>query len=168
MQITLVVAASDNNVIGRDGQLPWRIPEDLRRFRQSTMGRPILMGRRTFESIGRPLPGRRNIVISRQAGLELPGCEVVSSPEAALEATRGSGELMVIGGSTIYRYFLPLADRIFMTRVHAELAGDTHFPPLNDEEWRTVSSEPGRSAESGLAFTFETLERTAAATAARS
>lgn len=162
MRITLVVAVSDNGVIGRDGRLPWRLPEDLRRFRELTMGKPLLMGRRTCESIGRPLPGRRNIVISRRPGLEIGGCEVAPSPEAALELVDEAGEAMVIGGEVIYRHFLPQAQRIHRTRVHTTLEGDAFFPALDPAVWRLVASEGRRSADPPLRFTFETLARRAA------
>lgn len=159
MRITLVVAVSDNGVIGRDGRLPWRLPEDLRRFRELTMGKPVLMGRQTFESIGRPLPGRRNVVISRRPGLEIDGCEVAASPEAALALLDDAGESMVIGGEAIYRHFLPQAQRIHRTRVHTTLEGDAFFPKLDPATWRLVASEGRRSSDPPLKFTFETLAR---------
>src|SRR5690606_1333636 len=160
----MVVAASTNNVIGRQGQLPWRLPEDLRRFKLLTMGKPIVMGRRTFASIGRPLPGRRNIIVSRRAGLSIEGCEVVASPEAALSLARAAAadEIMVIGGEQLYRSLLPHAKRIHMTRVHATIEGDAFFPELPPDEWHVVWSEPHRETEERpLAFTFEILERPA-------
>ncbi|HEX2140459.1 MAG TPA: dihydrofolate reductase [Woeseiaceae bacterium] len=160
MKLTMVVAASANNVIGRQGTLPWHLPEDLRRFRQLTWGKPLLMGRRTFEAIGRPLPGRRNIVISRQPGLEIEGCEVVATVDEALDLVADLPEVMVIGGGEIYRALLPRTDCIEMTRVHMELEGDTFFPELDPGEWRVVASEeqpPGEGRPVG--FTFETLER---------
>lgn len=159
MRITLVVAASDNGIIGREGRLPWHLPEDLRRFRELTMGKPVLMGRRTWESIGRPLPGRRNVVISRRPGLKIEGCEVVPSPEGALELVAGAAEVMVIGGEAIYRHFLPLAQRIHMTRVHRTLQGDARFPELARDAWRVVASESGRGGDPPIRFTFETLVR---------
>jgi dihydrofolate reductase len=161
----MVVAASTNNVIGREGQLPWRLPQDLRWFRQVTMGKPIVMGRRTFESIGRPLPGRRNVVVSRREGLCIEGCEVVDSPEAALSLARGAAdEIMVIGGEQLYRAMLPHTTRIHMTRVHKTIEGDAYFPELPPGEWQVVWSEPHRETEEQpLAFTFEILERQAGA-----
>ncbi len=158
--LTIVVAASDSNVIGREGGLPWHIPEDLRRFRELTWGKPLLMGRRTFEAIGRPLPGRRNIVISRQAGLEIEGCEVVASVDDALALVADAPEVMIVGGGEIYRALLPRTDRIEMTRVHADIEGDTFFPELELREWQVVASEE-RPAGDGRAvgFTYETLER---------
>jgi dihydrofolate reductase len=160
MRITLVVAASANNVIGRDGRLPWRLPEDMRRFRQVTVGKPVVMGRRTFDSIGQALPGRRNIVVSGQRGLQLAGCEVAASPEAALALVRHAAEVMIIGGESLYRGLLPRADCIEMTRVHASVDGDTFFPDLDAAEWQvTRSEEHAANASRPLGFTFETLER---------
>jgi dihydrofolate reductase len=159
MQLTIVVAASANNVIGRQGKLPWRLPEDLRRFRQLTTGKPVLMGRRTFASIGRPLPGRRNIVISRQPGLGIAGCEVAATPEDALALLDRDAEAMIIGGGEIYRALLPRTDRIEMTRVHLTIDGDAFFPELKPEEWRLVAAEEYPSSESRPGFTFETLDR---------
>ena len=160
MRLTLVVAASDNHVIGREGGLPWHIPEDLKRFRQLTWGTPVLMGRRTFEAIGRPLPGRRNIVISRQAGLEIESCEVVATVDDALTLVSGDPEVMVIGGGEIYRALLPLADRIEMTRVHADVPGDTFFPELDPKEWSLVASEERAADAAGaVGLTYETYAR---------
>jgi dihydrofolate reductase len=138
--ISLIVAASENHVIGRDGVLPWRQSDDLSHFRALTMGKPIVMGRKTWDSIGRALPGRQNIVVSRRPGFEAADAEVVVSAKAAVAATVGADEIMIIGGSEIYALFLPLADRVYLTRVHAEVEGDAHFPPLEDD-WRLVSDE---------------------------
>jgi dihydrofolate reductase len=138
--ISLIVAASENGVIGRDGDLPWRQSDDLRRFKAVTMGKPIVMGRKTWESIGRPLPGRQNIVVSRQPGLEIEGADVVASPAAAVDAAAGADEIMIIGGSEVYALFLPLADRVYLTRVHADVEGDAWFPALGDD-WRLISDE---------------------------
>jgi dihydrofolate reductase len=160
MQVTIVVAASTNNVIGRQGKLPWRLPEDLRRFRQLTMGKPIVMGRRTYDSIGRPLPGRRNIVISRRRGLRIDGCTVAQSPDEALSLADGADEVMIVGGERVYEGFLPQTDRIHMTRVHASIEGDAFFPELRPGDWQVVSSEEyPATGERRLAFTFETLSR---------
>jgi dihydrofolate reductase len=160
MTVTIVVAASTSNVIGRNGGLPWRLPEDLRRFRQLTMGKPVVMGRRTFESIGRPLPGRRNIVVSGRPELVLDGCEVVGSAGEAMAAAGVADEVMIIGGERIYREFLPRTDRIQMTRVHVSIDGDAFFPGLEPEEWQVVWSEPHPATkDQPLSFTFETLER---------
>ena len=158
----MVVAASINNVIGRQGKLPWHIPEDLRRFRQLTIGKPIVMGRRTYDSIGRPLPGRRNIVISRQQRLRIDGCEVVASPDEALLLAAGAEEVMIIGGERVYEAFLSRAERIHMTRVHVSVEGDAFFPNLHPEEWQVLSSqEHPATAERAVAFTFESFGRIA-------
>ena len=160
MRITLVVAASANDVIGRDGALPWHISEDLKHFKAITMGHPIVMGRRTFESIGRALPGRLNVVVTRNADYTAEGCTVVDSPAAALRAAEGADEVMIIGGSEIYRLFLPMAHRIHMTRVQAEVEGDATFPPLDPAEWRLVDEEQFPAGEGReYAFSFQTLER---------
>lgn len=160
--VTMVVAASTDNVIGNRGKLPWRLPDDLRRFRQLTMGKPVVMGRKTYDSIGRPLPGRRNIVVSSNRTLVIDGCDVVSSPDEALALAVGNGasEVMIIGGESIYKDFLPRADRIHMTRVHTLIEGDAFFAELNADEWQCSWSEPHpATADRPLAFTFETLER---------
>ena len=160
MRVSIVVAASTNNVIGRQGKLPWHIPEDLRRFRQLTIGKPIVMGRRTYDSIGRPLPGRRNIVISGQQGLRIDGCEVVASPDEALELAAGAEEVMIVGGERVYRDFLPRTTRIHMTRVHVSIEGDAFFPVLLPEEWQIAGIEEHPvTTERPVAFAFESLRR---------
>ncbi len=141
MTISLVVAASTNNVIGRDGGLPWHLPDDLRHFKRLTTGKPVIMGRRTFESIGRPLPNRHNLVMTRDPDYAAEGCDVVTSVDEALDAAAGAGEVMVIGGGQVYRDFLPHADRIYLTRVQAEVDGDTYFPEIGEAEWLLVSTE---------------------------
>lgn len=135
MIISLVVAVARNRVIGRDNQLPWKLPADLAYFKQVTMGNPIIMGRRTHESIGRPLPGRHNIVVTRNAAFPAPGCTVVTSLEGAWRAASGAGEACVIGGTMLFEETLPLADRIHLTEVDAEVPGDTYFPPFDRSEW---------------------------------
>ena len=159
--ISLIVAASENGVIGRDGDLPWRLSDDLRRFKAVTMGKPIVMGRKTWESLGRPLPGRQNIVVSRRPGLQYEGAEVVTSSEAAVAAAAGAAEIMIIGGSEIYALFLPLADRIYLTRVHAEVEGDAVFPAL-DDAWRLLSDERHAADDKNdHDMSFRVYERTA-------
>jgi dihydrofolate reductase len=137
--ISLIVAAATNNVIGVNGGLPWHLPDDLKRFKAITMGKPIVMGRKTFESIGQALPGRKNIVISTQAGFRAGGCDVVASTAAAIASADGADEIMIIGGAQIYRLFLPMATRVYLTRVHAEITGDASFPPLDPVLWWQVS-----------------------------
>ena len=149
MKISLIVAAATNNVIGRDGELPWHLSEDLKRFKRLTIGKPIIMGRLTYESIGKPLPDRRNIVISSRQGLKIDGCEVVASPDAAIELTVDDEEVMVIGGGGVYAQMLPMADRIYLTRVHAAVDGDTYIPDLVEHK-----GPPGR-AKKGLRPWFE-------------
>lgn len=158
--ISLIVAASTNNVIGSEGKLPWKLPDDLRRFKRLTMGKPIVMGRRTWESIGRPLPGRQNIVLTGQAGFDAAGCDVVASPAEALAAAGNVNEIMIIGGSQIYALFLPKASRLYLTRVHAEIGGDTHFPEIDEQEWRLVDSEAHAANDiNEFAYEFRTYER---------
>jgi len=160
MLISLVVAASTNNVIGRDGQLPWRLSGDLKRFKAITTGKPIVMGRLTYESIGRPLPGRQNIVISTREGYMAEGCDVVASPTAAIAAAGSAAEIMVIGGGQIYRQFLPLASRIYLTRVHADIVGDAHFPPLDDSDWsESAREEHHADGVHDYDYAFVTLQR---------
>jgi len=130
--VSIVVATDERGAIGRDGGLPWRLPNDLQRFKALTMGKPIVMGRKTWESIGRPLPGRQNIVITRQPGLPAAGATVVAALEEALAVAGGAAEICVIGGAEIYRLALPLARVIHLTRVHAVVEADTFFPPLEE------------------------------------
>lgn len=147
MMLCMIAAVADNGVVGRDNKLPWCLPADLRYFKRVTMGKPIMMGRRTFESIGRPLPGRSNIVVSRQPGLQLPGVQVVGNVEAGLELasaiaeTDGCDELMVIGGAEIYALCLPLAQRLYLTEVHARVEGDAYFPRWDFSRWVECSRE---------------------------
>ena len=139
MTLSLIVAVAQNNVIGSGNQLPWHLPDDLRRFKALTLGKPIVMGRRTYDSIGRPLPGRTNIVVSRQTGLTIAGCTVVPSLEAALAAAGAGAEVMIIGGAAIFREALPIAQRIYLTRVHATVPGDIFLPQLDPRQWRELS-----------------------------
>lgn len=138
--ISLIVAASTNNVIGVQGELPWRISDDLKRFKQLTMGKPIVMGRLTWESIGRPLPGRQNIVISRSKDFVAAGCDVVNSPVAALAVVGDAKEVMIIGGGQVYELFMPKASCLYLTRVHCNVDGDAYLPKL-DEDWVLESTE---------------------------
>jgi len=160
LKLTIVAALADNGVIGRAGTLPWHLPDDLRRFKTLTMGRPILMGRRTFESIGRPLPGRRNLVLTRGSKPLPAGVDVVASLAMALEQCAGDPELCVIGGADVYRQVLPRADRLELTRVHVTLAGDVVFPDFPRDEWREVARvEHPADDRHAWAMTFLTLER---------
>ena len=147
----LVVAMSRNRCIGREGGLPWHVPEDLKHFRGITTGHAVIMGRKTHASIGRPLKDRRNIVITRQKGLDVPGCDVAASFSEALTMARGTDEMpMVIGGASIYEIALPQVTRIFMTELDREVEGDTFFPPLVPGEWLQVAFEPAETE--GVAF----------------
>lgn len=141
MKVSLIVAVSENGVIGRSGQLPWRLPVDLRRFRALTMGKPIVMGRRTWESIGRPLPGRMNIIVTRRPDFRADGVIVAHSLMQALERAEPAAEVMVIGGASLYAEALPLARTIYWTEVHAYVEGDTCFPPWDRTGWREVARE---------------------------
>ena len=162
-RIAFVVAVSKNGVIGRDGGLPWRISADLKRFKQITMGKPVIMGRKTWESLPKmPLPGRTNIVITRQADYEARGAQVASDVDAALkiaEAERPE-EIAVIGGGEIFRMFLPLAHRIYLSEVDLTVAGDTFFPRLEPVQWRETSSEVYEKGPNDTAsFTLRVLDR---------
>jgi dihydrofolate reductase len=162
MKVSLIVAVAKNGVIGRGGELPWRLSADLRRFKELTMGHAILMGRKTYESIGRPLPGRRMIVITRQPDYRADGVEVAAGLEEAfrLAADRDDAECFVIGGGEIYDQARPHADRVYLTRVHATVDGDAYFPSLNLSEWHLVSSTPIEAdAKNEYPFSFEQYER---------
>lgn len=142
MRISLVAAVAKNGVIGRDGDLPWHLPSDLDWFRRVTWGHHLLMGRKTWESFARALPGRTIVVITRDRGYQAAGCEVAHSLEQALDLARAAGEeeAMIAGGAEIYRQALPLADRFYLTEIDQEFEGDTVFPPWDRGEWRLASS----------------------------
>ncbi len=140
MEVVLVAALSRNRVIGRDGQLPWRLPADLRHFKELTLDRPIVMGRKTFESIGRPLPRRKSIVLSRTL-TSLEGCELVGTVEAAVLAAEPASALYVVGGGDIYALFLPRATRLELTHIDADVEGDVLFPEVDPRAWRLVREE---------------------------
>ena len=160
MIVSLVVAMGRNHVIGRDNALPWHLPADLKYFRAVTIGKPVVMGRKTHESIGRPLPGRDNIVISRDAGFRADGCIVLPSLEAAYEHCRDRDEVMVIGGASIYRLALALAQRIYLTEIGAEFAGDTMFPPLDTAAWHETRREDHPAdGKNPYPYSFIVLER---------
>ena len=164
-RITLVVAVADNGVIGAGGALPWHLPDDLRHFKSVTLGHPVLMGRRTFAAIGRALPGRRNLVLTRSGAGLPPEVEAVTSLDDALARCAGAAELCVIGGGEVYRLALPRAARVQLTRVHARPDGDAHFPPLDPRVWREITrSEHPADARHAHAMTFQLLERVATRT----
>ncbi|MDH3413257.1 MAG: dihydrofolate reductase [Gammaproteobacteria bacterium] len=159
MTVSLIVAMAQNRVIGRNNALPWRLSPDLKRFRRITMGHPIVMGRKTYESIGRPLDGRKNIVISRNPDFRPDGVTVASSIDQAL-ALASDNEIMIIGGADIYKQTLPRADRIHFTLIHESFDGDAYFPEINSNEWKETTREdiePGVDAAFG--YSFVTLER---------
>ena len=140
-RICLIAALAANRVIGKDNALPWHLAADLKRFKALTMGHPVLMGRKTYESIGKPLPGRRNLVITRRRDYRAPGCEVVHSLDAALAACHGAGEIFVIGGAQLYREALPRAERLELTEIHAQVEGDACFPEFSRDDWREATRE---------------------------
>lgn len=162
MKISLIAACDQNRLIGDQNRLPWRLPADLQHFKQLTLGKTLLMGRLTFESIGRPLPQRRNLVLSRQAGYQAPGIEVVPDLQHALRLARQAGveELMVIGGSQLYRLCLPWADRLYLTEIDACFNGDAWFPELTPEHWHEVSRTAGKQDPDNVwPYQFVCLER---------
>lgn len=157
-KIALIVAVAQNGVIGTRGTMPWHITEDFRHFKEVTLGHSVIMGRKTYESIGRPLPRRRNIIISRNSELQIDGCEVASSLEAAVEMCRGEEEVFVIGGGEIYRQAMPIAHKLYITHVGLEADGDTRFPEI-DGSWREVRREEwARGAEFPYPFAFVDYE----------
>jgi dihydrofolate reductase len=153
MNIVLYVARADNGMIGRDGGLPWRLPEDLKRFKALTMGKPMIMGRKTFESLPGRLPGRRHIVLTRDAAWHAEGAEVATTPKAALALAGDVAEIAVIGGAEVFALFMAQATRIELTEVHRTVEGDTKMPPLG-AGWRVTKREFG-----GPDFDFVTIER---------
>ena len=155
--ISLIVAHDKNRVIGYENKMPWHLPGDLQYFKEMTMGKPIIMGRKTFESIGRPLPGRRNIVITRNENYNADGIEVVSSLDEALQLTKDAGETMVIGGEQIFRLALPLADRLYITLIDVEFKGDTYFPKY--EGWQLVSCQEKLTSKEGYTFQYCIYEK---------
>ena len=161
MTISLIWAMADNRVIGIENRLPWKLPADMKWFRENTMGKPIIMGRLTFESFGaKPLPGRRNIIISRNPTYSAEGIEVFTSIEDALQATQDSEEVMIIGGMSLYKQSLPFADRLYMTLVHAEIEGDAWFPEFNLDEWHQTARNDFSADEKNLhAYSFVTLDK---------
>jgi dihydrofolate reductase len=160
MKISLIAAVSCNGVIGNEGGIPWHLPADLKYFKSVTMGKPIVMGRKTWESLGRPLPGRKNIVISRNKKFQAEGCEVVRGIDAAIDAAGDAEELMVIGGAAIYEAFFSRADHLYLTRVECDVEGDTRFPEFSKEEWRLISQEMYPADEkNAFAYVFERYVR---------
>ncbi|MGP1676880.1 MAG: dihydrofolate reductase [Burkholderiales bacterium] len=153
-RICLIAALAANRVIGRNNALPWHLPADLKRFKALTMGHPVVMGRKTYESIGRPLPGRHNLVITRSRGYGAPGCDVVHCLGAALAACRGAHEIFIIGGAELYRESLARAHRLEFTEIHAEFEGDATFPEYCLAQWRETGREI-HDAETGIPFRYD-------------
>ncbi|MGE0079526.1 MAG: dihydrofolate reductase [Bacteroidales bacterium] len=154
MSFSIIVAVAENWVIGGNNQLLWHISEDLKRFKALTTCHSIIMGRKTFESIGRPLPNRRNIIISHNHDLKIEGCEVVSSIDEAFYVTMSEDEVFVVGGGELYRRTLPLAEKLYLTKVHKDFEGDTTFPVINFDEWELVYEQKGNPTADGLGYTF--------------
>jgi dihydrofolate reductase len=160
MIISIVVAIAENNAIGKENKLLWHLPADLKHFKTITTGHPIIMGRKTYESVGKPLPNRRNIVITRDTSLRLPGVEVVSTLDAAIALCEGTEEIFIGGGAEIYKMAMHLTDRIYLTVVKAVFDADTFFPPILPEEWEETSREDHEPDEkNALGYTFSTLLR---------
>ena len=157
-RIYLIAAVAKNGVIGAGGTLPWRLPEDLKHFKSVTLGHPVIMGRRTWESLGKPLPGRENIVISRRPGFEAPGASVALSIAAAIALCTGEATVFVIGGAEIYAAALPFADGMVLTEIDRDYAGDTRFPGWDRKTWRVSQKETHTSTE-GVRFDFVLYER---------
>ena len=158
--VSIVVAMDERRAIGNAGGLPWRLPDDLKRFKALTLGKPVVMGRRTWDSIGKPLPGRHNVVVTRQHGRHLAGATVVGSLEQALAAAGDVPEVCVIGGAEIYRVALPVTDVVHLTRVHATFDADTYFPELDPRQWTEVAREDhAADARHAWAYSFVELRR---------
>lgn len=153
--LSMIVAHANNRIIGKDNDMPWHLPADLAYFKKTTLGKPVVMGRKTYESIGRPLPGRQNIVISRDKNYQAEGVTTVTSVEQALQQAGDVEEVMVIGGGAIYQHCLPAADRLYITHIHAEIEGDTQFPEYDVENnWALIKSEK-YSADEKNAFPLD-------------
>ena len=160
MRLSIVVAMDDNRLIGSKNQLPWHLPADLAYFKKLTTGKSILMGRKTYDSIGRPLPNRRNIVITRNSNISIPGCEVVSSIDHALELTKEDPEVMVIGGASLCEQLLPKINRLYITKIDGEFEGDVFFPKYDDFNWLEVSCESHpKDNSNAYSYKFIVLDR---------
>ena len=162
--ISFVVARADNGVIGRDNALPWHLPADLKHFKRLTVGKPVVMGRKTFESIGKPLPGRHNIVMTRDAAWHAEGVTVVANlaeavAAAGLDPNSRAGEVMIIGGAAVYAEALPIATRVYLTEIHDSPDGDTILPPFTADRWREVEREDHPAEDGKPTYSFVTLER---------
>lgn len=158
--ISGIVAVSENQVIGKDNQLPWHLPADLQHFKTITMGRPILMGRKTYESIGKPLPGRCNVIITSDESYQAPGCVIANSIATAFDAVSYSEEVFVIGGAGLFQQVLPQIQRLYLTLIHHQFEGDTFFPEIDWSEWAEIKHENHKpDADNKYAYSFLTLHR---------
>ena len=159
MQLSIITAIDKNHVIGLGNRLPWSLPADLRRFKRITWGKPIIMGRNTYDSIGRPLPGRRNIILSRNQSY-YPGCLVYSSLEKALELNHDEKEIFIIGGENLYRQTISMVNRLYLTIIHHQFEGDTYFPEWNASDWEIIEQEEFISdSQNPYSHTFQILKR---------
>lgn len=160
MIISFIVAMGKNRIIGKNSSLPWNMPADMKRFRDLTAGKPMIMGRKTFESIGRPLPNRTNIIITRDKNCKVKGCVVAHSVDEAIKAAGNAPEAMVIGGFQIFKEFFPIANKIYLTVIGNNFEGDTYFPEYNKSEWKeTEKEEYKKDGENPYDYTFLVLER---------
>lgn len=165
LPLAMIAALADNRVIGLDNKMPWHLPADLKHFKAMTLGKPIIMGRKTWDSLGRPLPGRLNLVVSRQPDLQLEGAETFTSLDAALlraeQWARGQGvdELMLIGGAQLYAQALPQAQRLYLTRIEASPEGDAFFPAYDEADWARIDSQAHPAEGAAPAYRFETWQR---------
>ncbi|CAM3808058.1 dihydrofolate reductase [Mucilaginibacter galii] len=158
MNINIVVAIAANNAIGKNNKLLWHLPKDLKHFKQLTTGHTVIMGRKTFDSVGKPLPNRRNIVVTRQ-NIQIEGCEVVNSLNAALELAKGEAEVDIVGGAEIYRQAMPITNFIYLTIVHQDFEADTFFPEIDKNQWQELDREDHQTDEKhAFPFSFITLK----------
>ena len=164
--LAMIVAASTNDVIGVDGDLPWHISADLKRFKKLTMGHHLIMGRKTFESIGKCLPGRTTVIVTRQTDFSFPGAKVAHTIESAIELAAGDESPFIVGGAEIYSIAMPHVDRIFLTRVHQEIEGDTHLPAIDWGQWELIQTQDSHGSDleatgskNGVRYTFEDYRR---------
>ena len=157
MIISLIAAMDKNKVIGKNNSLPWKLPEDMKRFREITQNKPVITGRKTFESIGKPLPNRTNIIITKDKNYNAEGCVVVHSVDESLKVAKGNEEVMIIGGEQIFREFLPIANKMYLTFIEQEFEGDSYFPEYNKNEWKEIKREEHKNEN--YKFVFVDLKR---------
>lgn len=157
MVISIIAAMGKNRIIGKNNSLPWKLTEDMKRFKELTAGKPVIMGRKTFESIGRHLPNRLNIVVTHDRNYKAEGCIVANSAEEALKAAEGNEEIMVIGGAQIYKEFLPIANKMYLTLINENFEGDAYFPDYNKNEWKEVRREEHKSGK--YRYVFVSMQR---------